>query len=312
MNDTETRTDQGSGDALDKKSQKQKGNFTAVPNEIVEFLAKPPVELTTREYRVIWFMIRQLQGYYMKFKPLGIIDFVNGTGLSKQKVHPTLKLLDKKEIIKKIKLPGYRTPLYGFSEQLFGRVLATDTEKTTFNAQNGKVIDLMTFKVLKGVTKVTNSGTLKVTESGTFKVTESVIDPISKNAELQGNFGSKDSHRSGIDISSKRDSRKVDKKNWAEVRDFLREKHPGEEQTIDAVYRELQSHRRDDFGKEIGCIPALMFSSYEQMRKNRQNPYEKSSKPATRAAEEPVLQPLNVDEMSPVFREILERQRAKV
>jgi len=84
----------------------------------------------------------------------------------------------------------------------------------------------------------------------------------------------KDSIRFSQEGGSMRDF-EIDKQNWAEVRDYLVERHPGEEKQIDSIYRELQSKGVDDRGQAISCLPALMYSSYPSLKKARENPYAK-------------------------------------
>jgi DNA-binding transcriptional regulator GbsR (MarR family) len=131
----------------------EKGNFTQVPNEVIEILMnRKKADLTSREYSIMFFLIRELQGWAYEYKPIEIAQFVEGTGMEKPHVISALNILvDQRAFVTKMKLPGFRTPLYGFNKEIFGRVLATPEPKRFFSAGNSKVINLMTFKVLNSL-----------------------------------------------------------------------------------------------------------------------------------------------------------------
>lgn len=251
----------------------KKGNFTQVPNEVIEFfMNRKNFEGTSREYAIIFFLIRELQGWDYQYKPIELSEFVNGTGMAKQNIIPTLKALVEKGLILKRKLTGFRTPLYGFNSEKIGRVIASQKPKQ-FCEKNGKIIDLMSFKVIKSMP-------LEIIESMTQKRQESArraASQVAKDPQIHSNTLSERKTFDEKKTESETES-KIDKKDWSSVRTALVEKYPGEEKKIDAIYRELQTTGKDDLGREIKCLPALMLSEYVKLRDARKSQYTSPSK----------------------------------
>jgi hypothetical protein len=132
-------------------TDEQKGNFTQVPNEVIEFFMNRQIfPGNSREYAIIFFLIRELQGWSYKTKPIELEDYVQGTGLARCHITTALKsLVTKHQVVVKHKLHGFRTPLYGFNEEMIGRIMV-NKPKNYFKFK-GKVVDLEKMRVLKSV-----------------------------------------------------------------------------------------------------------------------------------------------------------------
>lgn len=97
-----------------------------------------------------------------------------------------------------------------------------------------------------------------------------------------------------------------DKTRWDLVREKLIESNPEEEKQIDKIYRELHQKMTDDLGRPIGCLPALMLSSYSTLKKSREYSLGSKPKPAPRdLAERKEESPINLDLIQPFWRKFV-------
>jgi hypothetical protein len=144
-----------------EKKKEEKGSFVQLVHEILAWLVKPDVPLTTKEYQLILYFIQEVIGFHALFRPIKVETIIKGTGLTKQKIHPTIESLIEKKVIIKKKIKGLRCSVFGFNDKKFGRVLVGEPRMTQYRIES-KVVDLRTFKVLKVRTS-------KVLETDTFK-----------------------------------------------------------------------------------------------------------------------------------------------
>lgn len=125
----------------------KKGNFTQVPNELLEFLMQHE-DLNGTELKVCIFLIRQLTGWDYEFKPIEIETFLREIrGSNERSIKEALKTLIAKKVILKVKVPGYRHNCFAFNKDLIGRVLVGDA-KQLYRDEN-TVVNLQTFKSMK-------------------------------------------------------------------------------------------------------------------------------------------------------------------
>lgn len=175
--------------------------------------------------------------------------------------------------------------------------LESTSQKPTFQIiPGGKMVTTNVIQIGKGSLKVpheSNEGSLKTTlnsndpcikkahesNEGSLKVPHEVIDLKPEEPLPEPVSASDKSIKESLRISQEGVvEREIDKQDWEEVRNYLVEKNPQDGSKIDMIYRELQLSGVDDLGHAIGCLPALMFSSYLALKKSRQNPYEKRPK----------------------------------
>lgn len=260
MNGIDSGNDQAPESAPAQKPTDQKGNFTQVPNEVIEYLMnRKKADLTSREYAIMFFLIRELQGWAYEYKPIEIAEYVEGTGMEKQNLIPALScLIDERRLVTKVKLPGFRTPLYGFNKEVFGRILASQEPKKFYSAGNGKVINLMTFKVL-------NSMPLEVINSMTEKKRLAALEAASR--------ASKDTSNTSIKISIKelRDfvdtQRRQTKTRWEAIINSVLTDYPGDEFLLWCAIDLVHKTREDLFGRPIKrSIIGLFEGDWQVMR----------------------------------------------
>jgi hypothetical protein len=103
--------------------ENQEGKFAAVPNEMIEILMR--MDLSGSEFRLIWYFVRELQGWQMIEKIIKTGKIIKDTGLSKQLAIPALSSLVTKGVIQRLTTPEYGVYGYRFNEDNFGRVHAT-------------------------------------------------------------------------------------------------------------------------------------------------------------------------------------------
>lgn len=89
------------------------------------------------------------------------------------------------------------------------------------------------------------------------------------------------------------------KSDWNQVREKLIESNPGEEKQIDKIYRELHQKKTDDLGRPIGCLPALMLSSYSKLKEAREP--RTVHIPSVNRAEKRKEAPIELDKMDPMW-----------
>lgn len=144
-----------------------KGNFSAVTHEMSEMLMR--LDLTSREHRIVWFLIREIIGYQLKQKVIKNKQFVQSTGMARQHVHSTILSLIEKGVIWREEVRGEPGEyLYGFNERSFGRVHATEQVREDRNTvtkmmtpPSSKRLHLCTQDSDIDVTKVVTQNTLE-------------------------------------------------------------------------------------------------------------------------------------------------------
>ncbi len=116
--------------------------------------------LTSREFRLVFFFIRYCQGYQIKERIIQTKMILDKTGLPKQKAIPALKSLIRKGIIERTSTGNAGEYIYNFNEFRLYRTHATSKIKL-----DPKVTDLGTYKQARG----TQIGYLEVPKSGTSR-----------------------------------------------------------------------------------------------------------------------------------------------
>ncbi len=302
---TEDQNSQGVSD----HTVTEKGNFTQVPNEVIEYLMnRKKADLTSREYSIMFFLIRELQGWAFEFKPIELADFIEGTGMEKQNLIPSLAtLVEDRRLINKRKLPGYRTPLYGFNKEIFGRILATQEPRRFFSAGNGKVINLMTFKVL-------NSMPLEVINLMTQKKRLAALVAAERASKDISNTCKYNLREISEFLEPQR---KQTKNRWIGIINRILEVYPNDEwllwSAIDLVHRT----REDLFGRPIRrSIIGLFEGDWQVMRvameakinqieleaaKQKKKEENQRAVHATRE-ESPVPDEVDISKLSPLFQ----------
>lgn len=158
----------------------KKGNFSQVPNEMLDFFADR-TNLNGREYRLCFALMRELVGWDYKFKPIELCVFMEKTHLSKSHASEGLKSLVEKEVIEKRRVPGYRTPCYGFREDQIGRVIVSEYRHLYVDGK--KVIDLNEFKLLKEGTSSSQIRELQVPDIGNQKRRDQATSAASQTSK---------------------------------------------------------------------------------------------------------------------------------
>lgn len=146
----------------------QEGNFSAVPHEMTEFLMR--LDLTSREFKLVFFFIREIQGYQLREKIIKTSKIITSTGLAKQNLNPALKSLITKGVISRepIKSKERGLYLYRFNEQSFGRTCATKEVKQSY-FEDGKVIHIAHFRSSNQLLRGNRVNDLKVIDPVTSK-----------------------------------------------------------------------------------------------------------------------------------------------
>ena len=110
------------------KSMGERKGFAAVPHEMIDWLMNPPINITSEETRVIWFLIGQLQGWHFVERAIRTRDLCKGTGLQRQNLTYAVKRLLEKQIICRRNGVNniYGEHIYSFNEPTFGCIHATN------------------------------------------------------------------------------------------------------------------------------------------------------------------------------------------
>lgn len=95
--------------------------------EIVKILRR--TDITSRESKVIWFLLGELYGNLHDQKIIKTVEFCDGTGLNRDKVTKAIQGLIKKEIIIRQSTEMYGFHRYSFNKQKFGRNYAVENIK---------------------------------------------------------------------------------------------------------------------------------------------------------------------------------------
>lgn len=295
--------------------KKQEGNFTPVPNEVIEFLMnRKKADLTSREYALMFFLIRELQGWAYEFKPIQLSDFIEGTGIEKQNILPALEsLVTKRNLIKKVKLPGYRTPLYGFNKEIFGRILASQEPKKFFSSGKGKVINLMTFKVL-------NSMPLEVIESMTNKRHLQAVEAAERAAKDISNTCKYNLREISEFLKAQR---KQNRERWEGIINGILERYPRDELLLWKTIELVHKTQKDLFGNPIrrsilglfegdwAIMRVSMEARLNQMEMERIKKEKREENEKRMAEVKKILpfeeQPFDLEKMNPAFRKFMKQ-----
>jgi hypothetical protein len=103
------------------------GNFAGVVMEMVKIFRK--LDIDRRESKILWFLIGELQGKMYVETLLKTVDFCDGTGMPRQHVDSSIKLLIKKRIVRRQTTTLHGCYWYSFDKQTFGRVVGVKTIK---------------------------------------------------------------------------------------------------------------------------------------------------------------------------------------
>lgn len=133
--------------------------FSGVPHEMIEKLMR--LQLTGHETRLIWFFIRQCQGYQMAERLITIEDIVFATEIRRERVHEALRSLLTKKIIKR--RSGYRPGeyVYQWNNKFFGRTHATKTVR-----RDPKVVRLDEYRHTENRTTLYENPDAEIRKSG--------------------------------------------------------------------------------------------------------------------------------------------------
>lgn len=144
------------------------GNFAGVPEEMTNVLMRS--DLTSREFRVVFFLIHEVIGKQLVRKLIKTEEFIKGTGMPKDHLIPAIRSLVEKGIIKRQSTSFRGCYFYEFHEVNFGRVIATkeifEDKKGLKLIQGGKVSELDTSKNER-VSELDTSNDPKVSELDT-------------------------------------------------------------------------------------------------------------------------------------------------
>ena len=82
---------------MNRRELRLEDNFTQVPNEIIETLAR--VNLNSYESRVLWFIIRKTCGWHKDIDWISLSQLSEGTLIEKPNISRTINSLVKRNII---------------------------------------------------------------------------------------------------------------------------------------------------------------------------------------------------------------------
>ena len=284
----------------------KKGNFSQVPNEMLErAMNRKEFPLTGREYAIVLFLVRELNGWRYEYKPIEISDYVQATGIDKQNLIPALaSLIEQWRLVKKVKLPGFRTPLYGFNKETLGRTLADEPRR--FYEGKGKVINLMTFKVL-------NSMPLEVIESMTEKRQIAAVGASERASKHTSN-----THKHNLREIEEflKPQRKQTRNRWEGIINGILEKFPKDEELLWKAIELVSRTGQDLFGRPIRrSIIGLFEGDWVVMRVAMQaklaqidelaikeKKREQNQKMLEASNQSPIQDTIKVDELSPQWQ----------
>lgn len=319
---------QKSGNSQDQSS----GRFSQVVHEMTEFFMNPPFLITSIEYKIIWFLVRELMGWKTERKPLSVADFVASTGVAKQHIYPALDSLEKKGILIREKLKGLRShSMYEFNKDTFSRVLPGESDLKAWNV-GSKVVDLKTFKITKltkeVTTRVTSVGTLRVTGHDTLRNRRTA--PGAASGMPKQILSNKIKNISLSQFQNFLDSQpRATKSRWERFISETLAKNPGDHNALLLAIERVNSTKKDLFGAPIQRSVIGLFENtpWEMMRNifiKVIKEEDEAKKRAQKAEEEKKLleelrqqQALNSEEaidtskLTPIFRGFAERNTGK-
>jgi|SRR6185312_4838360 len=236
----------------------KKGNFSQVPNEMLESFAR--LNLSPTEYKICFFLMRELVGWDYPSKPIEIHNFMMGTNSCERAVKKALTTLVGAKVLLKSKIPKYRTPCYGFNPEILGRLTVSEPRKYFVDGEN--VIDLQSFKL----SKVHKSADLKCTDihSQDAQVcTQKRQDRATRAAEQDPKYP-----QTPLNTHTGKDL-KIDKKDWVQVRAHLLTKFPKDEKRLDGTFKQICDRGYEQEGKTPfypNSVSAWLFTVYEKIR----------------------------------------------
>lgn len=137
-----------------------------IPHEMSERFMR--MDLTAREFKVVWFLIRELHGWSMKQRIIKTQKFITDTGLVKQSLIPTIQSLIQKGVIQRFDADGEPGEyVYFFNESNFSTTHATEEVRV-----DPKVSSLLTYKSMKHRPQSQQVVDSEVSESLTHKTQE--------------------------------------------------------------------------------------------------------------------------------------------
>lgn len=206
----------------------------------------------------------------IKIKPILKSEIMKSTGLDKRMVEKMVVLLEKEGMIvvhrsKTGKV--WNENQYEINPKIFGENFVYRPEKTRLIVHQGG-------KISENNSGVPSDSTVDLPNTPSVGVpSDSAVQTGSEEATRAASKVPKN-----IDKNLRISQREVDKKAWNKAREKLIEAHPGDEKFMDQLYAELDRTRVDDMGRPIRSLPGLIMRSYEVLKKNRENPYERSKK----------------------------------
>lgn len=265
--------------ALKSGGEKNIGGFTAMPHSIAKLTYGPKSTLPSKS-KVFFLILHHTLGNWTVKISLSNSFISKETGVSLRNVPKIIHdlelegmiLVERKKVgplTKQVSLEN----IYQLHPEYFGDnpLYQGDFKKPTFQViPGGKVIH----NNQEGSDKYGSTPPDKTvtTPPAIFVTTQQGQEPPPERKEPSD----KNLLRMSKNLSEEKEERfdqTLDKKDWSEVRPDILRRCPGEEISLDKIYRELQLSGIDDFGNPIGCLPAFMWSCYEQLREARKNPY---------------------------------------
>lgn len=214
------------------------GDFAQVPNQMLEQLMK--LDLPSIEFKICFFMLRELTGWGYQMKPIEIAECaVKIEERDEKKIIKAFKsLVTVKKVLIKTKIPGYRTPLYGFNPEMFPNSVVGKPKDIYIDGP--KVIDLKKFKLLK--------------------VSETPPSTCQNYHFQGGDFATKNSPEAALGAASGASKypliplnthRGGGLNNFESMRQRLLKDFPQDERRIEKTYKQIE---RNGYEKE-GCSP---------------------------------------------------------
>lgn len=234
----------------------KKGEFTQVANEMLEYLAK--MNLTPTEFKICFYLIRELVGWDYNFKPIEISAFMSGTNSSERAIQEALKRLVKEKILLKHKVPDYRTPCYGFNPDKFGRVNITEPRSVYIEGE--KVIDLKAFKLMKlrGSAALNDMGTqFRDAQVRTQKRQDRATRAAAKTPKYT---------QTHLNIHSEGN---LEISEWQKIKEKLLLQFPKDANRLEGTYQQIKKNGFEQEGRVpriIENLPRWLLTSYKDIR----------------------------------------------
>lgn len=167
--------------------QIEEGNFSRIPNAILEALAK--ARLSGSESRCIYFLIRKTYGWGKKEDRISLSQWAEGTDTKRPHVLKTLNMLIEKKIIYR-RLEDGQVPYYGLNKYI------EEWEGIGVDSQRGERFKKE--KVLPEQVTVTRAGNSTVTRAGNKTVTYTGTHKRKKEIKRKGDAAEKTAVRNAM------------------------------------------------------------------------------------------------------------------